>query len=206
MRSRHQSSEALVLSGSRVVLRTLTEADFDAWSEVRLRCQSWLLKWEPRPASAGYPTEDRANFQARCAVRERERQLQTGFSFGIFVAGGLRGELTLSSIQRGPFQSASIGYWIDEAMAGRGYVPEAVIVATQYAFEELGLHRIEISIIPRNTPSLRVMEKLAYRREGLAERYLEIDGVWEDHVKFAITAEDWQERRGELLEVWVDAP
>src|SRR5947208_1195250 len=114
----------------------------------------------------------------------------SGFSFGIFVDGRVDGEINLSSIKRGPFQNAYVGYWIDEALAGNGYMPEAVVVLLRFAFEELGLHRVQIAIIPRNRPSRRVVEKLELREEGIAERYLEINGTWEDHVRYAITAEE----------------
>ena len=169
------------LHGRRVVLRTMTENDYEGWLEVRERCHEWLLKWEPRSAHSSHLAEDQRSFVSRCAIRERERQMGTGYGFGIFVEGRFVGEITLSSIQRGPLQSAYIGYWIDEAVAGRGLMPEAVVTMMQYAFESLRLHRIEINIIPRNAPSRRVVEKLGLRFEGIAERYLEIDGAWEDH-------------------------
>ncbi len=66
------------------------------------------------------------------------------------------------------------------------------------------MHRLQISIIPRNRASRRVAEKLELRSEGVAHRYLEINGTWEDHIRYAITAEEWAERRGELLAAWVD--
>ncbi len=127
----------------------------------------------------------------------------SGYGFGIFVDGRFCGEINLNSIQRGPFQNAYIGYWMDEAMAGNSYTPEAVVVLLQFAFEELGLHRIQISIIPRNTASRRVVAKLAIREEGIAQRYLEINGTWEDHIRFAITSEEWSERREEFLRDWI---
>jgi [ribosomal protein S5]-alanine N-acetyltransferase len=193
----------LELAGRRVVLRTLSEADYEEWYEVRGRCRDWLVPWEPRPKGAPLPAEDRASFAARCAIRERERQLGTGYGFGIFVDGHFGGEITLSSIQRGPFQTGHIGYWIDRDLAGNGYTPEAVVVALAFAFDSISLHRVEISIIPRNHASLRVVEKLGIRREGIAERYLEIDGEWEDHAKFAITSEEWRGRRDELIGAWI---
>lgn len=203
MTARSVQAAPLELVGRRLSLRTLTEADYDAWFEVRSRCRAWLVPWEPRPKGAPLPAEDRGSFSARCAIRERERQLGTGFGFGIFVGGRFVGEITLSSIQRGPFQSGFIGYWIDEAMAGQGYVPEAAVMVLHFAFEALGLHRVEISIIPRNAASLRVVQKLALRMEGVAERFLEIDGVWEDHARFAMTAEEWEARQRELLWTWL---
>jgi [ribosomal protein S5]-alanine N-acetyltransferase len=195
-------SSSLVRHGNRVSLRTLQPSDYDQWIEIRNRCRDWLIVWEPRPANAPFPPEDRHSFSARCSLRERERQLGTGFGFGIFVGNRLVGELTLSSIQRGPFQSGFIGYWVDEAMAGNGYVPEAVAVALAFAFEDLELHRVEIAIIPRNARSLRVVEKLGIRSEGVAERYLQINGVWEDHARFGITAEEWTVRRDEFATRW----
>jgi [ribosomal protein S5]-alanine N-acetyltransferase len=104
---------------------------------------------------------------------------------------------------RGAFQSAYVGYWIDEARAGRSYMSEAVTVVTKFAFEDLHLHRLEIDIIPRNTNSRRVMEKLRYREEGVAERFLEINGVWEDHVRYGITIEEWQLRKPDLTAAWL---
>ncbi len=196
-------SSPLELAGRRLVLRTLGEADYAAWHEVRTRCRDWLVPWEPRPKGAPPQAEDRGSFVARCNIRERERQLGTGYGFGIFLGGRFAGEVTLSSIQRGPFQSASIGYWIDRELAGNGYVPEAVVITLQFAFDTLGLHRVEISIIPRNRASRRVVEKLGIRMEGIAERYLEIDGQWEDHIRYAITSEEWGQRRQELLRDWL---
>lgn len=192
------------MSGRRVQLRPLAASDWEAWREVRQRCRDWLLKWEPR-AAPGHPdpTEDRRAFLARCGARDRERELGSGYGFGVFVDGRFCGEINLNSIQRGPFQNAYIGYWMDEAVAGRGYTPEAVAVLLQFAFEELGLHRVQISIIPRNTASRRVVEKLRIRDEGVAERYLEINGTWEDHIRFAITAEEWVERRDEFRREWI---
>ena len=80
---------------------------------------------------------------------------------------------------------------------------EAVVVLLRFAFEELHLHRVQIAIIPRNTSSLRVVDKIGLRSEGVAERYLEINGVWEDHVRYAVTSEEWDERRDELLTAWL---
>jgi ribosomal-protein-alanine N-acetyltransferase len=193
------------LLGRRVLLRPLNVNDFPAWSEVRTRNGDWLLRWEPRRLP-GQPdvTTDRDAFSVRCSARERERQLGTGYGFGLFVEGRFAGEINLSSIQRGPFQSAYVGYWIDEAEAGNGYTPEALVVLARFAFDDLRLHRIQVAIIPRNVSSRRVVEKLKVRDEGIAERYLEINGVWEDHVRYAITTEEWQQRRDDLLAQWVD--
>ncbi len=193
----------ITLHGKRVVLRTLGEADYEGWLDVRTRCREWLLKWEPRSAHATHLPEDSRSFISRCAIRERERQMGTGFGFGIFFEGRFVGEITISAIQRGPLQSAFVGYWIDEAVAGQGLMPESVVLNLLYAFESLRLHRVEINIIPSNAPSRRVIEKLGIRFEGIAERYLEIDGAWEDHARYAITSEEWNDRAPELVANWL---
>lgn len=193
------------LFGRRIVLRPLQAHDFAQWQDVRRRNVDWLTKWEPARIP-GQPdvVEDHDAFNVRCSARQRERQLGAGYGFGIFVDGTFAGEINVSSVQRGPFQSAYIGYWIDERHAGRSYVPEALVVVARYCFEELKLHRLQVAIIPRNKASRRVVEKLQIREEGTALHYLEINGVWEDHVRYAITAEDWDERAEELLKEWID--
>jgi len=197
-------TDHVVLKGRRVTLRPLTVADFTQWHEVRTRCEPWLVKWEPsRPAGAPDVIDSRAGFAARCRARDRERQLGAGFGFGVFVGPRFCGEVNINSVQRGPFQNAYVGYWIDEACAGQGLVPEAVVVVCRHAFEDLGLHRLQIAIIPRNTASRRVMEKLEFRDEGVALRYLEINGAWEDHVRYAVTTEEWDDRRDELVREWI---
>jgi len=197
----------LAITGRRVLLRPLVVGDFDAWKEVRVRARDWLVKWEPS-LLPGQPdaTEDRRVFAARCGARERERQMGSGYGFGIFIGprqDRFAGEINLSSVQRGPYQNAYVGYWIDEAAAGQSYVPEAFVVLARFAFEDLGLHRLQASIIPRNGPSRRVAAKVGLRDEGTAVRYLEINGVWEDHVRYAITAEEWVARRDAYLRDWI---
>ncbi|MGB1681855.1 MAG: GNAT family N-acetyltransferase [Acidimicrobiales bacterium] len=192
------------LFGRRVLLRPLEPGDFAKWQEVRRRNAEWLTKWEPqRLPGQSDVVEDSHAFATRCSARQRERQLGTGYGFGVFVEGVFAGEVNLNSIQRGPFQNAYIGYWIDEAHAGSGYIPEAFVAVLRFAFDELHLHRVQAAIVPRNAASRRVAEKLKLRDEGTAQRYLEINGVWEDHIRFAITSEDWSERGEELIGEWI---
>ncbi len=189
------------LVGGRVMLRPLRVDDWDAWREVRLRCREWLERWEPRsePGSAD-PALEREAFRARCGAWDRQRHFDAAYGFGLFLLDGrFAGEVSLGSVQRGPFQMGYVGYWIDEALAGRGYVPEGVVLMMRHAFDALQLHRLEAAIVPRNEASRRVAEKLGLRDEGTAVRFLQIQGVYEDHVRYAITAEEWRERGHELL-------
>ncbi|MGA0117529.1 MAG: GNAT family N-acetyltransferase [Ilumatobacteraceae bacterium] len=199
------TSVGLRLYGRRVVLRPLVPQDFTGWSEVRRRNGDWLTVWEPlKLPHHPDPETNREVFAARCGARDRERLAGTQYAFGIFVDGAFAGEINLNNVVRGAFQSATIGYWIDKARAGRSFMSEAVVVLAQFAFEELGLHRIEVCIIPRNSNSRRVMEKLHVREEGIAERFLEINGVWEDHVRYGFTREEWDNRRDALFADWLN--
>lgn len=197
-----RSHELRTIAGPRVVLRPLKASDFKAWSTVRQRSRDWLEPWEPLP-DPGIPdaAHDLEAFRARCGAWERQRHFDSAYGFGIFLHDGtFVGEVSLGSVQRGPFQSAFAGYWVDEAMAGQGLVPEGMVLLLRYAFEDLGLHRVEVAIVPRNRASRRVAEKLGLREEGVALGFLQIRGVWEDHVRYAITAEEWTDRGAELGE------
>jgi [ribosomal protein S5]-alanine N-acetyltransferase len=186
-----------MLAGPRVQLRPLKASDWTQWRDVRVRSRDWLEPWEPLgEPGASDPVSDAEAFKARCGAWERQRHFDAAYGFGIFLKKGeFIGEVSLGSVQRGPFQSANVGYWIDEGHAGLGYMPEAVALVLRYAFEELGLHRVEAAIVPRNKRSRRVVEKLGMRDEGTSERFLQIRGVWEDHVRYAFTLEDWTERK-----------
>ena len=199
MRSR--TPPELELAGARIVLRPLRADDWDDWRDVRIRSRAWLEAWEPRPEpGAADPVLDREAFRARCGAWDRQRHFDAAYGFGLFLLDGrFAGEVSLGSVQRGPFQSAYIGYWIDENVAGRGYVPEGVVVLLRYAFEILNLHRLEAAIVPRNAASRRVVEKLGLRDEGTAVRFLQIQGNYEDHIRYAITAEEWAEHGPDLV-------
>ncbi len=189
----------------RLGLRPLDAADWSAWRDVRVANREWLEPWEPRPdRHVSDPLRDPQAFRERCAALTRQRQLDTTHQFGIFLAdGSFAGEISLQGIQRGASQLASLGYWIDRRQAGNNYIPEACVAMLRYAFEDMRLHRIEVAIVPRNDRSRRIPAKLGLREEGLATRFLQINGVWEDHVRYAITAEEWAERRASLIDHWL---
>lgn len=173
-------------SGS-VVLRPLRRRDAGEWMRIRAVNAAWLEPWE-----ATSPTEQpgTATFGEYLRALSAQARSGTALPFAVDVDGALAGQLTVSSITHGSLCSASIGYWIAREQAGRGVIPTAVAMATDYCFTVLGLHRIEINIRPENGPSLRVVQKLGFRDEGLRERYLHIQGRWRDHRTFALTVED----------------
>ena len=177
-----------VLTEGNVTLRPLRRSDSHAWLALRADSASWLEPWDatsPVPMPGPRPTFGQF-------VRSLAAQARTGTTlpFAIEYRGELAGQLTVSSITYGSLRSGAIGYWVGRRFAGLGITPTAVALATDHCFFVLGLHRIEVNIRPENAPSLRVVEKLQLRDEGLRERYLHIAGEWADHRSFALTAEE----------------
>lgn len=103
--------------------------------------------------------------------------------------GALAGVITIDSIVRGRFQSASLSYAAFAPSAGRGYMSEGLGLVLRYAFQQLRLHRLEASIQPDNQASLALVRRLGFRREGYSPDMLFIDGAWRDHERWAITRE-----------------
>lgn len=169
-------------------LRPLRLRDAAAWREVRTRNARWLRPWEATLPLA----EHDAPSTYGAMVRRLRSEAREGRSlpFALTVDGAFAGQVTVGGISRGSLLSAYVGYWIDERFAGRGVMPTAVAMVTDHCFRDVGLHRLEINIRPENSASLRVVEKLGFRAEGLRERYLHIDGDWRDHLTFALCADD----------------
>jgi len=189
----------LKLDGRRLVLRSLVVADYEACREVRARNRDWQAIGGTGQDERG----DRASFALSCARQTRWRRLGSNFGFGIFLSDRFVGEIGLRSIERGPVQSAEIGLWVDQELAGQRLGPEAVMVLVQFAFDVLGLHRLQFLTTTSNTASRRMGDKFGFRFEGTFERYLCVRGVWEDCLVSAVTAEEWAERRGALLGAWL---
>jgi ribosomal-protein-alanine N-acetyltransferase len=171
-----------------LVLRELRRRDARAWREVRARNQLWLGQWE---ATVPPESDERVpSFTEMVARFRAEARAGRTIAWAITLDERLVGQLTVGGIVLGSLRAASIGYWIDQRVAGRGLMPLAVAMASDHLFRGLRLHRIEIVIRPENLASLRVVEKLGFRYEGRRPAYLHIDGAWRDHEVFALTAEE----------------
>lgn len=173
--------------GRTLLLRPLRRRDRREWEALRDTNAAWLRPWEATaPEPGGLPLGHRA------LIRYYDREASAGRlePFVIEVAGRLVGQMHIFGISWGSMRSASAGYWVAESVAGQGIAPLALAAATDHAFGRLGLHRMEVNIRPENASSLRVVEKLAFRDEGVRLRYLHIDGAWRDHRTFALTTEE----------------
>lgn len=179
---------AATLRRDEVTLRPLRRRDAARWQHVRRVNADWLRPWE-----ATLPQADEAvpaTFGGMVRTFRREAAAGRSVAFALDVDGVLMGQVTLGGLAWGSLRSGYIGYWIAREAAGRGVMPRAVAMVTDHGLGTLGLHRIEINIRPENSASLRVAQKLGYRREGYRTRYLHIDGDWRDHVSFVMLAEE----------------
>jgi ribosomal-protein-alanine N-acetyltransferase len=146
----------------------------------------WLREWEATSPGSGPLCDARANIRSL----QQNARVGLGLPFAIECEGQFVGQLNVSGITYGSIASAVIGYWVSERYAGRNLAPTAVALATDYCFTHAGLHRMEICIRPENKASLRVVEKLGFRYEGLRRRFIHINGDWRDHFCFALVAEE----------------
>jgi ribosomal-protein-alanine N-acetyltransferase len=179
-----------VLMGRRVTLRAPRAGDFTAWQRLRRESRDFLRPFEPRWTESDL---GQRVYAARLRRSREEARAGTDFSFFIFLrnedAETLVGGVTLSNVRRRAAQFVNLGYWMGAPYAGRGLMTEAVGVTLPFVFETLGLHRIHAATLPHNLASRRVLEKNGFREEGYADRYLQIDGRWCDHVLFGLTRE-----------------
>ncbi len=185
-------------TGTEIELGPLRRRDADEWLELRRRNRAWLAEWE---ATSPDGAPNAVRFSALVRHYNREGRAGRMLPFSIRSEGRLVGQLHLFGISGGSLQSAAAGYWVDQAVAGRGVVPTALALAGDHAFAVMGLHRIEVNIRPENTPSRRVVEKLGFREESYHRRYLHIGGDWRDHIGYALTVEDLADD-GTLLTRW----
>jgi ribosomal-protein-alanine N-acetyltransferase len=187
------SSEWAVLQGRGVWLRPPLGSDYGPWAELRALSRAHLVPWEP-----AWPRDDltKSAYRRRVKHYQREARDDLGYAYLVFEAetDRLIGGVTLSNLRRGVAQSAMLGYWLGQPFVGKGHMTGAVRAVLQHAFDTLRLHRIEAAAQPSNIRSVNVLRRTGFVEEGLARRYLKINGSWQDHIVFAILAEDWVTR------------
>jgi len=185
LRAASASDLGPVLESDRVVLRTPQMSDYPAWVELRAASREFLTPWEPLWSNDEL---SRASFRRR--VRHYLRDLREDVGYALFVfsatSGALVGGLTLCNVRRGVTQSCTLGYWIGATYARQGYMTAAVRAVVPFVFDSLELHRLEAACLPTNAASIKLLEKTGFQREGLARRYLRINGVWQDHLLYAL--------------------
>ena len=177
------------LAGERIALRAFALGDVSELTALRVRNRDFLGPWEPR-RSDGFFTE--AGQRAEIERDRHEWAADRTYAFAIVErdGGAMRGRIALANVERGAWENATQGYFVDQAVGSRGYATEAVSLALDFAFGPCRLHRVQAAVMPKNARSRRVLEKNGFRHEGFSPRYLRLDGDWRDHNLFAITIEE----------------
>ncbi|MGH6888585.1 MAG: GNAT family N-acetyltransferase [Rhizomicrobium sp.] len=180
-----------VIAGEDVYLRYPRVSDFAAWTRLRGESRTFLAPWEPAWA---IDELSKGAFRRRLKRYQREAREDSAYAFFVLRANdhALLGGCTLSNVRRGVTQCCALGYWVGERFARQGYMSGAVRALVPFVFHTLGLHRIEAACLPSNEASRSLLAKAGFREEGLARKYLQINGDWQDHLLFALLADDPQ--------------
>lgn len=171
--------------GQRVLLRSPRVEDFSEWRDLRQTSREFLEPWEPEWRDDELLL---SSFRKRVAQYASLAHEDRAYAFFIFDVSGekLVGALTLSNLRRGVAQMATLGYWIGAPFANRGYMTDALTAAITFARVDLDLHRLEAACLPANTPSVRLLQRCGFTREGFATSYLKINTQWEDHILWGL--------------------
>jgi ribosomal-protein-alanine N-acetyltransferase len=175
-------------------IRPTAPDDAEEQLERRLANRRHTEPWDPTREESFYTLGGQ---HIELDLDQRTWAAGSAYAFAILdmeAADRIIGRVALANVVRGPWQNATLGYWVDEASCGRGHATRAVGLVLRFAFEHAGLHRVQPAIIPRNGASRRVAHKAGFRLEGVALRYLKIAGRWEDHEIYALTIEEWEAR------------
>jgi ribosomal-protein-alanine N-acetyltransferase len=177
------------LDGGGIYLRHPEARDYQEWAELREESRAFLTPWEPTWADDEL---SRSSFRYKMRRYTEDARDGRAYAFFLFRARDnvMVGGATLSRVQRGVAMSCSLGYWIGVSHARRGHTSAGVRRLARFAFEDLGLHRVEAACQPDNEPSRTLLAKVGFTAEGLARAYLRIDGDWRDHLLFGLVAGD----------------
>jgi [ribosomal protein S5]-alanine N-acetyltransferase len=166
------------------MLRAPVLNDFEAWVELRQTSKNFLQPWEPLWSSSEF-----SKFSFRARMKHYQQQIKDDLSYPFFIFhhenNQLLGAITASNVRRGVAQMCSVGYWTGASFARQGYMNEALAALVDHAFGELALHRLEAACLPKNTASIKLLQRNGFVHEGVARKYLQIAGTWQDHMLFA---------------------
>lgn len=178
-----------VIRGGRVYLRYPRVSDYAVWAKLRDESRTFLAPWEPAWSNDEL---SKGAFRRRLKRYQRDARLDQAYAFFVFRGDDaeLLGGCTLSNVRRGVTQCCALGYWVGERFARQGYMFDAVRALVPFIFGTLGLHRIEAACLPSNEPSRNLLMKAGFRQEGMALRYLQINGEWRDHILFALLEDE----------------
>ncbi len=178
------------IAGERVYIRPPEKRDGAEWIAVKTRNHAFLKPWSPTRAMANI---DREGYLNRLATYQEDWKDDRAYAFFIFRddTDELIGGLSLNNVVRGAAQSVTAGYWLDESHTRQGFMTEAVLLACQFAFRTIKLHRVEAGTLPENIASQRVLNNCGFMLEGYRRKYLKIAGEWRDHLIFSLLSDEF---------------
>lgn len=171
--------------GKEIFLKFVEESDAQPLLELEVRNKDFFQPFAGLRDKSFYTLEGQLE-RVKKAIESRKNGNGYSFLIGLQQSGEIIGEITLSEVVRENLQSGWVGYSMDQAHNGKGYTTEAVKLVVKYAFEELGLHRIEAGVMPHNLGSMRVLLKAGFHKEGIARENVKVNGQWQDHQTLAI--------------------
>lgn len=180
-----------VIRGQGIYLRYPRIADYPVWAKLRGDSRDFLTPWEPVWADDELT---RGAFRRRIKRYQKETRQDSAYVFFVLRESddALLGGVTLSNVRRGVTQCCTLGYWIGAKFARKGTMTHAVKALIPFVFRTLGLHRIEAACLTDNDASKNLLARTGFRQEGLARRYLLINGAWADHLLFALLKDEAQ--------------
>ncbi len=182
------------LDGFRIYLRPPKLNDTHEWIKIREQNRDMLVALEPTwPKNALTP----AFYRRRLERQIQQWDIDRAYPFFVFTSDNqkLIGGVNINHVCRGAADYASLGYWLDKDKHGQGYMSEALRLIKTFSFEDINLHRLHAAVMPHNKPSISLLERSSFQKEGFAEKYLQINGVWEDHILYGMTKEKWEEEQ-----------
>lgn len=185
------------IRGRRILLRPPRPEDEGEWLMVRARNRQILEPYEPKWP---YDALTSAYYQRRILRIRRDWNDDRAYSFLIFKHGTeelpeeLIGGLNINNVCRGAAQFASVGYWLDLGHQGQGLMRAALRMIIYFSHDKLKLHRLNASVLPENTRSINLLEHVGFEGEGFAPAYIEINGMWQDHLLYGLILSDFIKR------------
>ena len=178
----------MIILTNRLEIKTIDVIDKDDYVKYIKKIKNFIEEWEPK--------RDKDYYEGNGIRKEIENKLnelesKKGYTYCIYLKGKneIIGTITINNIVYGPFLSCFLGYKLSEKYLNNGYMTEALDHIIKIAFNDIGLHRIEANVMPRNIRSQKVLEKLGFTYEGLSRKYLKINNKWEDHEHYVILNE-----------------
>lgn len=189
--SDHLQSPIIIAQSDHVILRYPAESDRDAFVALRQLSRAHLQPWDPIPPS-GLDLYSSEAFDRELETHNTDREQR--WLIIERATNAIAGRIALTNIERGVFQNGRFGYWLGEPFQGKGLMTQAMTLALSHCFRPanqggLGLHRVCANIMPRNTRSRNLLQRVGFVKEGFSKNYLQIQGNWEDHERWAMTIE-----------------